>query len=64
MDAVTKYLSDLGRKGGRQRAANLTDEQRAEIARKGAAVRWGKKNAARDAREQKPAATRRRRSGA
>lgn len=32
----------MGRKGGAARARNLTPEQRAEIARKGAAKRWGK----------------------
>ena len=33
----------LGSKGGRQRAKNLTAEQRREIARKGAQTRWAKK---------------------
>ena len=33
----------MGRKGGAARARNLTPEQRAEIARKGAAKRWGGK---------------------
>lgn len=32
----------LGKLGGAARARNLTAEQRAEIARKGAAKRWGK----------------------
>ncbi len=32
----------LGAKGGKARAAKMTPEQRAEIARKGAAKRWGK----------------------
>jgi hypothetical protein len=32
-----------GLKGGKARAAKLTPEQRAEIARKAAAKRWGKK---------------------
>jgi hypothetical protein len=31
----------LGRKGGRARAAAMTPERRAEIARKAAAKRWG-----------------------
>lgn len=31
----------LGKKGGRARADKLTAEQRAEIARKAAAKRWG-----------------------
>jgi hypothetical protein len=32
----------LGKLGGAARARNLTPEKRAEIARKGAAKRWGK----------------------
>ncbi|KAA2235566.1 RNA-binding protein [Salinarimonas soli] len=32
----------LGRKGGVARAATMTPERRAEIARKAAAKRWGK----------------------
>jgi len=39
-------LSEIGRKGGKvggkARAAKLTKEQRAAIARKAAAARWGK----------------------
>ena len=31
----------MGRKGAAARARNLTPERRAEIARKGAATRWG-----------------------
>lgn len=33
---------ELGRKGGKARAAKMTPERRAEIARKAAARRWGK----------------------
>ena len=33
---------ELGRKGGKKRAAALTPERRAEIARKAAAARWKK----------------------
>jgi hypothetical protein len=33
----------LGRKGGAKRAANMTPERRAEIARKAAAKRWAKR---------------------
>lgn len=32
----------LGAKGGRRRAANMTPERRAEIAKKAAEKRWGK----------------------
>jgi hypothetical protein len=39
-------LSKLGAsKGGKARAAKLTAKQRAEIARKAAAKRWGKREA-------------------
>ncbi len=31
----------MGRKGGAARAASMTKEQRTEIAKKGAAKRWG-----------------------
>jgi hypothetical protein len=33
-----------GLKGGKARAAAMTPEKRAEIARKGAAARWGKES--------------------
>jgi hypothetical protein len=35
-DPVSKYLSDIGRKGGKARAKQLTPEQRKEIAKKAA----------------------------
>lgn len=38
-DAAAK---ELGAKGGKKRAANLSPERRAEIARKAAEKRWGK----------------------
>lgn len=37
-----KAAQELGRKGGKARAANMTPERRAEIARKAAAKRWAK----------------------
>ena len=36
-----KAAQELGRKGGKARAEKLTKEQRADIARKAAAKRWG-----------------------
>ncbi|RWK49008.1 MAG: RNA-binding protein, partial [Mesorhizobium sp.] len=33
---------ELGSKGGKKRAANMTPERRAEIARKAASKRWAK----------------------
>ncbi|MEO8927246.1 MAG: hypothetical protein ABI306_08790 [Caulobacteraceae bacterium] len=36
----------MGRKGGTARAAGMSPERRAEIARKAAATRWGKPNGA------------------
>ena len=45
--AIGQYLAKIGRKGGkasgRARMTKLTPEQRAEVARKAAAARWGKK---------------------
>ena len=40
-DGKDPAAAELGRKGGAARAANLTAEQRAEIARKGVAKRRG-----------------------
>ena len=37
----TEARREAGKKGGKARADALTPEQRAEIARKGAAARWG-----------------------
>ena len=39
-DGKDKAAVELGRKGGRARAAKMTPERRAEIARKAAAKRW------------------------
>ncbi len=39
-DGKNKAAVELGRKGGKARAANMTPEQRSEIARKAAAKRW------------------------
>lgn len=42
-EAVPKSAAaEMGAKGGAARAKKLTKEQRAEIARKGAAKRWAK----------------------
>lgn len=38
---IKSAAAQLGSKGGKARAAKLTKEQRAEIARKAAAKRWG-----------------------
>lgn len=38
-----KAAQELGRKGGKARAKNLTKEQRSEIARKAAKKRWSEK---------------------
>jgi general stress protein YciG len=35
-DQVSKYLSEIGRKGGNARAKNLSPERRREIAKKAA----------------------------
>ena len=39
---VDPAASAMGRKGGRARAASMTPERRAEIAKKAAAKRWDK----------------------
>jgi hypothetical protein len=45
-ESLRRAAAELGRrgglKGGKRRAAVLTPEQRAEIAKKAAAARWGK----------------------
>jgi hypothetical protein len=40
-DGKNKAAAELGRKGGKARAAKMPPERRAEIARKAAAKRWG-----------------------
>jgi hypothetical protein len=46
MNVVSQYLATIGRKGGikggKARAATLSGERRAEIARKAADTRWKK----------------------
>jgi hypothetical protein len=42
-DGKDKAAQEMGRKGGAARAASMTPERRAEIARKAAAKRWAKK---------------------
>lgn len=41
-ESLSSAAAELGSKGGKARAANMTPERRAEIARKAAAKRWGK----------------------
>jgi general stress protein YciG len=41
-EALSSAAAELGRKGGKKRAENMTPERRAEIARKAAATRWQK----------------------
>ena len=40
---LSSAAAELGRKGGKKRAENMTPERRKEIARKAAAKRWGKR---------------------
>ena len=42
-ERLSSAAAELGRKGGKKRAENMTPERRAEIARKAAATRWAKK---------------------
>ena len=39
-DGKNKAAVELGRKGGKARAAKMTPEQRSEVARKAAQARW------------------------
>jgi hypothetical protein len=41
-DSVKSAAAELGARGGKARAARMTPERRAEIARKAAAKRWVK----------------------
>lgn len=41
-DGKNAAAKELGSKGGKKRAANMSPERRAEIAKKAAAKRWGK----------------------
>lgn len=41
-DDLKSAAAQLGREGGKKRAANMTPERRAEIARAAAAKRWAK----------------------
>lgn len=41
-DSVKSAAAELGSRGGKARAATMTAERRAEIARKAAAKRWAK----------------------
>ena len=41
-DDKNAAAKELGAKGGKKRAANMSPERRAEIARKAAKKRWGK----------------------
>lgn len=40
---LSSAAAELGRKGGKARAANMTPERRAEIAKRAAEKRWKKK---------------------
>jgi hypothetical protein len=42
-DGKDKAAQELGRKGGKARAAKMTPERRKEVAQKAAKARWGKK---------------------
>lgn len=42
-DGKNKAAQELGRQGGKKRAASMTPERRAEIARKAAEKRWSNK---------------------
>jgi hypothetical protein len=39
---LSKYLAELGRKGGKARTKQMTPAERKELARKAAQARWAK----------------------
>jgi hypothetical protein len=41
-EALSSAAAELGRKGGKARAENMTPERRSEIAKAAAAKRWGR----------------------
>jgi len=41
---LSKYLKELGRKGGKATAKKRTPEERSEAARKAVKARWAKKS--------------------
>ncbi|WP_425229942.1 hypothetical protein [Sphingomonas sp.] len=41
-ESLSSAAAEMGRKGGQKRAASMTPERRAEIARAAAAKRWAK----------------------
>jgi hypothetical protein len=41
---LSSAAAELGRKGGKKRAENMTPERRQEIAKKAAATRWKKES--------------------
>ena len=43
-EAASSAAAQLGSLGGKKRAANMTPERRAEIAKAAAAKRWGQKS--------------------
>ena len=43
-DGKNKAAVELGRRGGKARAARMTPERRAEIAKKAAKARWSKQS--------------------
>jgi hypothetical protein len=40
---LSKYLAELGRKGGKARTGKMTPVERTKLARKAAEARWAKK---------------------
>jgi hypothetical protein len=45
-DELSSAAAELGRKGGKKRAENMTPERRKEIAKAAAAKRWSKERGA------------------
>ncbi|MGA2877874.1 MAG: hypothetical protein ABSG13_02890 [Bryobacteraceae bacterium] len=45
-EAVREYFAKFGKQGGKKRAANMTAEQRSDVARRASQARWARKRAA------------------
>jgi general stress protein YciG len=54
MTEMMEFFKKTGSQGGKKRAANLTKKELAEIGKKGALARWGKKKAAKAKGKSKP----------
>ena len=45
-EGVREYFAKFGKQGGKKRAANMTPEQRSEVARRASQARWARRKSA------------------